>query len=169
MKGLQRAMKRGPKATRPIVTQLLKVRNRTVSMDGTAIGFGTTVLGSLPAGNILFLGAVGYVTMTEASADIADTFSGNFAVGTAPTADSTLAAGDVDIIPSTAIGPAVSGVTPRTRATHTAAIAGTVYDNTASTLELNLNLLIADANIDATADILVDADLYITYVVLGDD
>lgn len=171
MKGLPRSLARGSAATAPIKRHVVKARDVALSIDGaTGVGWGTAVIGDLPVGNILFLGAVAYVQITEASAGIDATFDGDFSIGTAPTADNALAGSEVDIIPSTALGAATASVSPRVRATHTAAVTGAVYDNTDGSLELNLNVLIDDANIsadDAVAS--ADVDAVLSYIVMLDD
>lgn len=170
-KGLTRSLGRAAPTLAKIVKQRVKARGVALSIDGaTGVGFGAAVIGDLPAGNILLLGAVAYVTITEASAGITAVFTGNFSVGSAPTADATLSGAEVDVIQSTALAAATAGVSPRTRGTSAAAICGTVLDNTDGSLELNLNVLIADAEIsadDAVAS--ADVDMEISYVVLLDD
>jgi hypothetical protein len=125
------------------------------------------VIGDLPAGNILILGAVSYVQITEASAGITATFDGDVSIGSTPTADVTLAGTDVDIMPSTPLGAATSSVSPRVRGVLAAPF---TLDNTDGSAELNLNVLIDDAAIsadDAVASAVVD--LFLLYSVLGDD
>lgn len=169
VKGLQRSISRGEKQTARIVTDRIRIRGATVSIDGTAQGFGTFVAQALPEGNIVFIGAVGYLTATRTGTNISATFDGDFSIGTAPTADATLDAAEVDLIPSTTIAQATAGISPRQRAVSATATSGTVHDNTAGTLEINCNILIDDADISATENLLVDLDLDITYIVLGDD
>jgi hypothetical protein len=172
MKGSPRSRARGSQAVAPAPLIKRLAFSKTIEVDGaTGVGFGAVVLGGLPVGNILFLGAVSYVQLTKLSAaGVQDTFDGDYSIGTAPTADATLAAGDIDLIPSTPLGAATAGVSPRVRATHTAAIAGTVYDNTDGSLELNLNVLIDDANISANDQTLTAAGvLHLVFAVLGDD
>ncbi|HEX5040179.1 MAG TPA: hypothetical protein VFW95_08610 [Candidatus Limnocylindria bacterium] len=171
MKGLTRSLGRAAPTLAKIVKQRVKARAVALSIDGaTGVGFGTAVIGDLPAGNILFLGAVAYVQITEASAGIDATFDGDFSIGTAPTADATLSGSEVDIVASTALGAATGSVSPRARGTHAVAGTGTVLDNTDGSLELNLNVLIDDANISADdAVAAADVDLELSYVVLMDD
>lgn len=171
MKGLQRSLSRGPKTSADVITDRVRVRGAALEVDGaTGVGFGSAVVHDFPQGNILLLGAVSYLTVTEDDDDITATFSGDYSVGTTPASDGTLGGADVDIVPSTALGPAVASVTPRTRGASATATAGTILDNTDGSLEVNLNVLIDDANIsgdDTTSTF--DLDLDITYVVLGDD
>jgi hypothetical protein len=144
-----------------------------VTSVSTAVGFGTAVIGDFPEGNILFLGAVAYISFAGpgASANLVDTWNGDFSIGTAPTADVTLSGSEVDIIPSTATTVAVAEVSPSTRATHSAAVTGTVYDNTDGSLELNLNFLIDAADISDGVTVAMTATgvLHLAYIVLGDD
>lgn len=169
MKGLPRSTSRGPLARQDIVKQVVKLNKLPITVNGaTGVGFGTAVLGDLPEGNILFLGAVSYVQITKATAaGVQDTFDGDYSIGSAPTADATLSGSEVDIIASTALGAATAGVSPRARGTNATQV---ILDNTDGSLELNLNLLIDDANISADSQSLTaSGELHIVYSVLGDD
>lgn len=170
-KGLRRSISRGSKLSQSIIKQTFRFKDAAIEVDGASgVGFGSLILGDLPEGNIMFLGAAINMAFLEADAGIVDTFSGDFSVGTTPADDGTLSLGDVDIIPSTAIGAAVAGAILTVRATHTAAVTGTVYDNTAGALELNFNMLIDDASISADDTIVtLNGELYIAYIMLGDD
>ncbi len=171
VKGLRRSISRGEKQRRDIVTERYNLRSVALEVDGaTGVGFGSVVVGDLPEGNILYLGAVAYLTVTEADAGITADFEGDYGIGTTPASDGTLTAGDVDLVPSTALGPAVSSVTPRTRGVSTDALSGVVLDNTDGSLEINLNVLIDDVDISADdTTSTFDLDLDLSYIVLGDD
>ena len=141
----------------------------SVTGDAAAANDGQVVIGDLPEGNILFLGAVAYVQFSgPGSAQLADTWEGDFGVGTTPDANSALASTDVDIIGSTAIAAATAEVSPVTRGVGST---DTIFDNTDGSLELNLNLLIDDANLTDTETVVITAEgvLYVAYAVLGDD
>ena len=171
-KGLPRSRANAAPALADVVRTTIPVRNKTLTVDGaTGVGFGSVVIGDLPAGNILLLGATAYFTFTgPTSADLADTWSGDYGVGTTPADDGTLTAADIDIIGSTAVGPAVAEASPRTRGVSVTATNGAVLDNTDGSLELNLSLLVDDANIGADGiDMDVDGELHLAYIVLGDD
>lgn len=172
MKGLPRSRGRGGQAVSPAPFTKSIPFSKIVSVDGlTGVGFGTVVIGGLPIGNLLLLGAVSYLKLTKLSASgVQDTFDGDYAIGSAPTADATLNGSEVDIIGSTALNAATGGVSPRARGTTTVALAGTILDNTDGSLELNLNVLIDDANISANAQTLTaEGMLHISLVRLGDD
>lgn len=170
MKGLQRSLSRGSPARQDVVKQVVKVNKLAIQVDGaTGVGFGSAVIGDLPEGNILFLGAVAYMQFTKAASatGIQATFDGDYGIGTTPASDATITGADVDIIASTALGAATAGVSPRARGTNATQA---IFDNTDGSLELNLNLLIDDANISADdQDLTVSGELYIVYSVLGDD
>lgn len=169
-KGLPRSQKHANPAITQAVKQAIAVKNVAITVDGaTGIGFGTAVLGDFPAGNIVILGCVSYIQITKVTAaGTTDTFTGNYSLGSAPTADSTLSGAEVDIIPSTALSAATAGVSPLTRGATTTATA--MLDNTDGSLEINLNVLIADASISANGQILrADGIIHILYSVLGDD
>ena len=174
-KGFPRSMSRGVPQRQEIIRQTVVMEAVPFSVTSvtTAVGFGTVVVGDLPDGNILFLGAVGYVSIAGpgASANLVDTWNGDFSFGTAPTADVTLSGAEIDLIPSTPTIVAVAEVSPSTRATHSAAVTGTVYDNTDGSLEINLNVLIDAADIGDGATVAMTATgvLHLSYIVLGDD
>lgn len=173
-KGLPRSTGRGSPAVQEIIKQVIEFNVPIVSSGATGIGFGTAPIAGLPEGNILLLGAVAYATISKnttlGAAGTIDTFSGNYSIGSAANADTDLTdAGDADVIPSTAVGPAVSGVSPITRGT-TSTVAPVVIDNTDLSKVLNFNLLLADASVSAdTQHLTAVGQLYIAYIVLGDD
>jgi hypothetical protein len=174
MKGLRRSLARGAPQTAPVVKKHIPI-NADLSFTGVTdtVVAKQAVIGDFPQGNILLLGAVAYLTLTgPTSADLANDFEGDFAIGTAPNADTDLSdATDFDIIPATQIPAAANEVAGPVRATHTVAVAGTVYDNTDGSLELNLNVLL-DANEVTNAKTVVikaTGSLDIAYIVLGDD
>ena len=170
-KGLPRSLARaGAKA--PIRRLDLNFERVSITVNGaTGVGWGTAVIGDFPQGNILLLGATCYAQFTgPTSAGLVDTFDGDYAIGSAPTADATLSGSEVDIIQSTALGAATAEVSPLARGTSAAAICGTILDNTDGSLELNMNLLIDDANISADGVIMsATGNLSVAYIVLGDD
>lgn len=172
-KGLPRSVSKGSPKSQEIIKQRFIVKNGVVAVTSvtTAIGFGSLVIGDFPEGNILFLGAVSYFSFTGSGADanLVDTWNGDYAVGTVPTADVDLAdATDFDIITSTAIGPATAEAIGRTRGVNATQA---IFDNTDGSLELNLNVLIdaADIGDSQTVNLTVNGELEVLYSVLGDD
>lgn len=171
-KGLPRSLSRGEPQRQEIIKQTFTVRNVTLTVDGaTGVGFGSVVIGDLPKGNILLLGAVAYMQFTgPTSAQLSDTWNGDYGIGTTPAGDATITAGDVDMIQSTAVGPAVAEASPRTRGISLNADAGEIHDNTDNSLEINLNLLVDDADISANGIAMtVNGELTLLYSVLMDD
>ena len=171
-KGLPRSLARARQLNRQnLLKQIFSVKAGAFTVDGlTGIGFGSFVIGGLPEGNILILGAACYLKIDGpgADADLSDTWSGDFGVGTTPASDGTITAGDVDIIPTTAIGPATAELQVRTRAPSTAA--PFVHDNTDGSLEVNVNVLVDDADIGADGiSFVITGEVHLVYVVLGDD
>lgn len=167
-KGLPRSMARGAAQRQELVKLTVPIKNVTVTVAGlSGVGFGTAVIGGLPAGNLLFLGAVGYVQFDAPASGITATWSGDYSIGSAPTADAALAGGEVDIVPSTPVGPAVATVSPMTRGANATQV---MLDNTDGSLELNLNLLVDDADISANdVAIVANGVLQLAFVVLLDD
>ena len=175
-KGLPRSMSRGDAQRQEIIKQTIPLRDFavTVSATGAAIGFGSAPISGLPEGNVLFLGAVAsniVVSGSGADANLSDTFNGDFSIGTTPADDATITGADVDIIPSTALPAATAEVGVATRASHSAAVTGTVYNNTAADLELNFNVLVDAADIvdDESVDLTVNGVVTVAYIMLGDD
>lgn len=171
-KGLPRSMSRGAFARQEIQKAVYKARSLAIEVDGaTGVGWGTAVLGDLPEGNILLHGAVAYMQFTgPTSASLDDTYDGDYSIGTTPTADATISGTDADIIPSTALGAATAEVSPRARGASTTSLAGAIFDNTDGSLEINLNLLIDDANVGAdNLAFTATGELIILYSVLADD
>lgn len=172
MKGLPRSRDRGNALLNPILKKAMVADSLAISIDGaTGVGWGTAVLGDFPDGNVLLLGAVGYMQFTTASASVTATFDGDYGIGTTPATDGTITAGDVDLVPSTALGAATAKVSPYVRGVQAdGAFAGVVLDNTDGSLEVNLNLLIDDASISADGVAFTATGvLHISYIMLGDD
>lgn len=167
MKGLLRSLSRNP-VRQAVRKQIIRLSNLPVSVAGTSgVGYGSAVLGDLPDGNILLLGAVSYLQFTTADADVQATFDGDYSIGSAATADATLNGAEVDIVPSTSFGgAATAGVSPVARGANATQV---MLDNTDGSLELNLNVLIDDANISGTGDFTVSGYVVLVYSVLGDD
>lgn len=140
----------------------------TVTFEvGDDSGHGTLKLYDFPAGVLNILGVVADLSVNvHASANIADTGSGDLALGTTATADGTLNSTDVDLLPSTAItDPMVAGV--GAAAGHLAAAA--IFDGTTTAKALNLNIAF-DAGDVTTADgeALVSGTIVVHWINLGD-
>lgn len=170
-KGLPRSRARGSQAQKGIVRQTIQLKNVPMTINGASgVGWGTAVIGDFPEGNILFLGAVAYIGLTGPGSGVVAAFNGDYGIGSTPANDATITGGDVDLIPSTATIIAANRVAPVARGTHAVAVTGTVYDNTDGSLEINLNILIDDADISADGLVfLINGSLDIVYTVLGDD
>ena len=173
-KGFPRSLGRQNKAVAAIVKDTIVLDGKTVSVTatGVAIGFGSTVIHDFPEGNILLLGVAGTIGFAGSGADanLSDTWSGDFGIGTTPAGDATITGADVDIVPSTAIGAATAEVIAAARVA-TAYTDLAIADNTDGSQELNLNLLIDAADqVDTTVvEITLSGTIQIAYVVLGDD
>jgi hypothetical protein len=168
-KGLPYTNRRTPPAKQNVARQTFSFTNKAMTVADGAPGFGTTVIGDFPDGNILLLGAVLYAQFTSTDVDLIATFDGDVSIGSAPTADNVLSGSEIDIIPSTPLNPATGKVSPMVRGISAGATAGVILDNTDGSLELNLNLLIDDASISGAVDLTVTGALMVAYVVLGDD
>lgn len=171
-KGLSRSLARGRALKKPIINQTVNVRAQvTVTAAAAGVGFGNVALAAFPEGNVLFLGAVANLRFSALGANATNAiaaFNGDYAIGSGADADGTLSGTEVNLVGSTALGPAVARVTPFARGTGATQV---VLDNTARTLNMNLNVLVDAADItDATSVTLtVEGTLDIAYVMLGDD
>lgn len=169
-KGLKRSLagvSSQPQA-QTVIKQRVSLRNVAVTVNGaTGVGFGTAVIGDLPEGNVLLLGALANLTFVGPGTGHTATFNGDFAIGSAPTADATLNGAEVDIVPSSAMGPAVSNTTPQARG---AGATVAMLDNTDGSLELNLQVLVDDADISANGVVfLVSGEVVLLYSMMLDD
>lgn len=175
MKGLPRSLSRGSAQQQEVIKQSISI-DASLSFTGVTdtVVRQQAVIGDFPQGNILLLGAVAYLSLTgPTSANLTNDFEGDFSIGTDPNADTDLTdAAEINIIPSTAIGPASNEATAVTRgAGATGALTGVIFDNTDGSLEINLNVLL-DANEVTNAQtvaIRAQGVLHLAYIVLGDD
>lgn len=174
-KGLPRSLKNA--SPKELLVPLRRSYDISGSLDITGaaglVDAGTFVLGGLPEGNILFLGAIASVVVDGTDADVIIDWDGDFGIGTIPNADLDLGdAGDDDIITSTALV-ADTGLkaTLATRGQSLDADNAVILDNTDGSLELNFNLLIDDNVITdaAVGTFVVSGTLLIVYIFLGDD
>lgn len=140
----------------------------TVNVADGAPGFGTVVIGGLPEGRLHLKSAVLYCELSDPNGDLDNAdFEGDVAVGSAPTADNSLAGAEVDVVPSTGIGPATTGVANVVAENLPAAPVS--LDNTDGALELNLQVLIDDIDISGAAALRARGTLHLDYLVMGDD
>lgn len=170
MKGAPRTLARSALILSSDIVKKVTIPIRRLSVPitdpGGANGFGTAIIGDVPTGDLIFLASVLRCRLTGAAVGLAAAFAGNLAVGTAPTADATLAAGEVDIIPSVAFTTASSLVSVYTRypgPTFTLA----PVDNRNGALELNFNCFITDATLTAASSLIVDGVLDLAYIHMG--
>ena len=164
-KGLLRSLSRGPVLDRGVIRRVFPIENLAISMTGaTGVGFGTAVVGDFETGRVVVVGTRSTLTITEASASIIDTFSGDFGIGSTPLTDGTISAGDVDMLASTAFGPAVSS-SVTVSGVSTATEFGTILNNDSGALEINLNVLLDDASISGDDDITVNGTVELSYLV----
>lgn len=169
-KGLTRSMGRATPQAALIIKKTIAVRDLAISVAGTTgIGFGSGAAEGLPEGNILLLGCVANLSFAGGGADanLSDTWAGDYGVGTTPAGDATITGADVDIVQSTALAAATAEVSPITRGE--TGTTGLIIDNTAGAAEINVNLLIDDADISGTVAMLATGEIYLAYIMLGDD
>lgn len=175
MKGLQRSLARGPASQRGVIRYNVPI-NTSITVTGVsgAVDAGTAVLGALPQGNLLLMGAVLYASIdASGDANIINAWAGDFGVGYAANADTDLSDAQEDgIIASTALAADAGGkLAPTTRAISTQSEHSKIVNNTDGTLEVNFNLLIDDNSITDTEGVTfaVTGSLHLVLIVLGDD
>ena len=153
----------------PMIRQLFKIVNKTISVVNGAPGYGSAEAFRLPEGNILIHGAIGYIILTTSDADITATFDGDISIGTGSTSDGILSNTEVNLVASTALGAATAKVSPNVRLVTSTSTTGVIHDNTAADVVFYLNLLIDDAAISGAADFTANGYVEVLYTVLGDD
>jgi len=168
MKGLIRSLARGKPQTQAIRKQRVRLTDMPFTTTGlTGVGWGTVVVGDLPEGNILVLGAAAYLRFTGSAAGTIAAFTGSFATGSTPTADATLTGTDINLVGVATLAAATAKVSPVTRGVGSTAV---LLDNTDNSLELNLNVAIDDASVSADGQTFtVSGVIDLAYIVLLDD
>lgn len=172
MKGLPRSLAHAKPGTEPGPRRVrYDLRDLSVTVTAgasTAKGLGTAVLGDLPEGNVLFLGAISYLQFESSDTDVSATWDGDYSVGTTASADTTLDSTDADIITSAAIGAATAKLSPVARGEGDTL---NMFNNTDGSLELNLNFTTDDDAVtdSQTAIFLVNGYVELCYMVMGDD
>jgi len=170
MKGLIRSLSRGSEIDQKVVKKTIVI-DTSVDITGVAgaVDAAQVVIGDLPTGYILLLCAISSIGLDgTGDAHIIDNWEGDYAIGTVPNANLTLAGTDLDLLPAVAldagasdkIAPAVTSVTTATEQI--------LIDNTGGALEINLNILIDDNVITDTEDgtFAVAGTLKLAYIVL---
>jgi len=173
MKGLPRSLARaagGSELTPRRVRYEVKNVTVPVAATGDADAFGTgVVIGDLPEGNILLLGGISYLQFTTADTDLTTTWTGLYAVGTAPmAADATLTSTEADLISSVVLAAATSRTSPLTKGNKAATA---LLDNTGGAMEVNLNVVVDNTGIASggAADLTANGYVDLVFIVLGDN
>lgn len=147
---------------------VLALTAHSVSINGAAVGFGTSKIYDFPEGAVCVLGAVANLAITAGAGGIADNFDGDFSLGTVGTADANVSdAGEANIIASTATPQASAGVSSA-KGQSTATECPLYLDGTSTAADLYLNFLIDDADISSNDTLACTGTVTITWVKLGD-
>lgn len=148
----------------------------TMSNVGGAVEFGSAVIAGLPVGDLLVLGGVLHLDLIVTDqANISQTFTPSYALGTTATADNNLGAPatDFDFLAGKTAGAATDGVSPHQKqvldgTAIVAGAAGTKYiDNNAANKTLSLNVTIPDAQQTGAGTVRVRGSLKLAYVGLS--
>lgn len=150
-------------------TTLTLAAFRVITGNTTGISFGSAKLYDFPEGRILILGCTSVMSTITFGADIASGGSGDYSIGSAATADGTLATTEVNILPSS---PMLDPFVTRTGSAAGSALAASAQiDGTSTAVDAILNCIIDDADVsDGAASDPVDftGTVTITWVNLGD-
>jgi len=132
-----------------------------VVVGATGVGFGGTKIYDLPEGRILVQGVTvdSLIVTVGTGLDAAD--GGDWSFGTAITTNATLDGVNVDIAPKTSAD-AINSTNS------TALAASAQFDGTTTAKDININMIIDDADIAATVTNTVDATVTVTWINLGD-
>jgi hypothetical protein len=134
----------------------IELRGQSISVLAvtTAIGFGSCVIGDFPNKRLYIRGIKASLGFVKQDANIIATWSGAWSLGSTPTADLTLAGTDVDIIPSTSVGPAVAGRIVAPAVGSEVLVTTEITRTWTAAEELNLNLIVNAADItDSTTGV----------------
>ena len=164
MRGLIRSRTNSP----PSIIKKIKISfaNKTISLTdpGGAAAYGSVPLFDLPKGNIVIFGALMYLKLTSVAAAVSATFDGDFSVGRLASTDATFSGNEVEIIQLTTFpAPAASKATSNMRAITAQSNSGKTIPNTDGTLKAQLNVLLDDSSISASADLTASGDFYLCY------
>lgn len=97
--------------------QTAGVAGSLISVAVGAPGFGSVLIQGLPKGNVQIEEVLANLQFICTDANLTQTFTGNFSIGTAAATSNVLAGNNVNVVPSTAISAATAGVSPLTLAT----------------------------------------------------
>lgn len=169
-KGLGRSLNRGGRRAAVLrLTQKIVNLALPITDPGAALGFGTVPGMKFPEGNILMHGMMGQFVISSASGTLIDAWTGNIAIGSTATADSTLTTTDIDMAQVTAIGAATLKTSPLLNVFSSGTQGGNIFDNTDKQLVANINMNIADASLSGAASLLINGYIIALITILGDD
>jgi hypothetical protein len=144
---------------------IIELVDENITITSAGDGFGSLKIYDFPYGVIRILGAITSLNIARVGTHIDADADAVAAIGTIPcdTSDSSLTGTKADIVPSMA-ATLVAGVVDVTGIGYTAA----TFDGTATAVDANLNIIVPDADIDATNDaVTVNGIVIITWINLG--
>lgn len=141
--------------------------------EAGVVAYSGVKLYDMPAGQIVFLGAVADLAVTKSSAGVNADWDGDVGLGTTTAGNNNaLATTEQNLIPTTATPQAVAGVTTADCKSTSTEIAPAVIDGTTTAMDVYLNFLVDDADHDVTgtaANLLVTGTVKITWINTGDN
>lgn len=156
-----------------IIRATLTLANVAVPLADNAgvVAYGSLKVLDLPAGAILFLGAVADLDITKSSAGVNDDWDGDISLGSvAANNGATLATTEQDFCPTTPTPQASAGATTGNMKS-TSTEAAKVFDGTGTAIDVYLNVLVDDADHDVTGtacNLIFNGTITFSYVKLGD-
>lgn len=168
--GVSMSESRSGAQVRSVVLSLKNVAVPLVDEAGV-VAYGSLKVLDLPAGLIVFLGAVMDLALTKSSAGVDAAWDGDVGLGTAAAGNNNaLATTEQDLVPTTPTPQAVSGATTAD-AKSTSTEGCKLLDGTSTAKDVFLNLLVDDTDHDVTAtpcNLIVNGTIKMSYLVLGD-
>lgn len=147
----------------------------TMSNVGGAVEFGSVAIAALPQGDLMVLGGVLHLDLiVTGQANISQTFTPSYSLGTSATADNALAGTEIDLLTAQTAGAATSGVSPHQKKTLDGATvvgsgtaASKYIDNNAGSKVVNLNVTIPDAQQSGAGTVRVRGTLRLATAAFG--
>jgi hypothetical protein len=142
----------------------------TLTDEGGVGQYGSVKLIDLPAGLVLFLGAVVDATLTLTEAAWIDNAAGDVGLGTSAVTDgNALATTEQNIIPTTEIAAMTSQAGPIDCKSAAGTDSSIIVDGTSTALDIYLNVRIDDNAAHATGSGTITGTVTVTWVHLGDN
>lgn len=166
-KGLVRSLSRGEPLLQPVIKYRVPI-----DFDApftTTKRWATAVLGALPEGDLLFLGATLHLNLDASGhSGIDDAWEGDIALGENATNNDTISGGEHNMLGTLAI-PAATSKVATFSGSHNVATTGIIVGNTNGNKSVHLNILVDSADITGDTIVRVTGFLVLAIIIMGDD